>query len=402
MANCSGLERFSDFDTYIEVVRDRTKFDEAALIQCQQQICLAIWGEGNPDISGIGVSVGYVIEVVLAFLLAAAVLAVQARETRPRWCRSLDEVLCAAFAAFFDCAVFFALAVELASLVMLAQKDLFNVPTNEFGANDVRIATANSVVCLLPLLYPLAVHWTHRVDAGEGHDQEHQEQRPRQCNRCAEGDKRDIRLSLFYLLIPLHFVPFLFQCTYNWGPSRIGSSPTADGSVIATEAEWNAVLRICFGDVRQFSNAEMYIIAVFEILGSLIVFAFALWHSVATVVLYLDGRGKTMMGKWIALIKWRLRERNFWLTIMLLLTPLGLSVPLRRGIFRLRDIQGKLAERMGSQYTGNEWGFGQIIGLVIFAPVFTEALWAWRHRCIRGNGIRAVAEIGLDNTVSRD
>jgi len=64
----------------------------------------------------------------------------------------------------------------------------------------------------------------------------------------------------------------------------------------------------------------------------------------------------------------------------LLLTPLALSVPMIRGIFRLRDIQANVVDRMGSQYTGNEWGFGQIIGVGIFAPVITEtAFEGWKH-----------------------
>jgi len=403
MANCSALEQLVDIDNYIALIRNQTNFDEALLLPCQRQICLAIWGEGNPDISGIGVSVGYVIEVGLGFLLGAAVLAVQAdrlqrrrrRRRRWWWCRGLDRVLDAALDSFVDCALFFALAVQLASLVMLVQKDLVSVAARGFGANDARIATANSVVCILPLLHPLAA-----CAAAAHEDSDREEDRPpppvelderpqrrRHLDRCFEEAKSDTRFALFYLLTLLFFVPFVLQCIHNWGPSRIGDGPTGDGTVVASEAEWGATLRVCFGDVRQFSTAEMAAIAVFELLGSLVVFGFAIGRlSLAALRRSRWRRAVAGVTENLTGSDGRIGVR---LSVVLLLVPLVPAVPLLWGIFRLRHIQGKLADRIESPYTGNEWGFGQIIGLVIFAPVLTEARTAWK---LRGPGRRRIQD----------
>ena len=68
---------------------------------------------------------------------------------------------------------------------------------------------------------------------------------------------------------------------------------------------------------------------------------------------------------------------------MLFLTPLALSLPLLWWIFRLRQVQPEVLESRGIQYIGNEWAFGQIIGVVIFAPVLTQACYAaWGYRSL--------------------
>lgn len=66
MSNCSSLESLGDFNECISLLESETHFNETILLQCQREICVAIWGEGNPDISGIGVS-----SAVLAHLLGA-------------------------------------------------------------------------------------------------------------------------------------------------------------------------------------------------------------------------------------------------------------------------------------------------------------------------------------------
>jgi hypothetical protein len=44
-----------DFNKYIEQLRTETDFVTSNLTICKKEICIAIWGNGNPDISGIGV-----------------------------------------------------------------------------------------------------------------------------------------------------------------------------------------------------------------------------------------------------------------------------------------------------------------------------------------------------------
>lgn len=54
--DCSALVPISGFQEYITHVRDETGFNTTLLRFCQMEICGALWGVGNPDVSGIGVS----------------------------------------------------------------------------------------------------------------------------------------------------------------------------------------------------------------------------------------------------------------------------------------------------------------------------------------------------------
>ena len=53
--NCTKLMSLGDFNGYIDQLRTETNFDASNLTLCRDDICNAIWGTGNPDISGIGV-----------------------------------------------------------------------------------------------------------------------------------------------------------------------------------------------------------------------------------------------------------------------------------------------------------------------------------------------------------
>lgn len=53
--DCASLESLTDFDDYVRRVRRETRFEVDLLAKCRVTICSAIWGDDNPDISGIGV-----------------------------------------------------------------------------------------------------------------------------------------------------------------------------------------------------------------------------------------------------------------------------------------------------------------------------------------------------------
>lgn len=54
--NCSSLELRSGFADYIAKVDDVTGGDITLISQCKSEVCIAMWGNGNADISGVGVS----------------------------------------------------------------------------------------------------------------------------------------------------------------------------------------------------------------------------------------------------------------------------------------------------------------------------------------------------------
>lgn len=63
MAKCSqisDLSSLNDFSEYIDTLRQVTNFNDAELEACRTAVCLAVYGSGNPDISGIGVRKAFV------------------------------------------------------------------------------------------------------------------------------------------------------------------------------------------------------------------------------------------------------------------------------------------------------------------------------------------------------
>jgi hypothetical protein len=53
--NCTALTARESFVTYIQTLRDETGNNFPRLDVCKADVCNALWGIGNSDISGIGV-----------------------------------------------------------------------------------------------------------------------------------------------------------------------------------------------------------------------------------------------------------------------------------------------------------------------------------------------------------
>ncbi|KAF4999038.1 hypothetical protein FGRMN_2728 [Fusarium graminum] len=105
--NCSQWRDLDDFSRYIKALHSETKFDRTTLKLCQSEICNASYGTGNPDISGIGVAVGYVLEIALSISLSLAVILLK----RKGKAYPLYQVAKAGLGAFFDSTAYFALAL---------------------------------------------------------------------------------------------------------------------------------------------------------------------------------------------------------------------------------------------------------------------------------------------------
>lgn len=55
MSNCSQWAALDDFSSYVDSLGKSTEFDKGKMQVCRTEICTAVYGTGNPDISGIGV-----------------------------------------------------------------------------------------------------------------------------------------------------------------------------------------------------------------------------------------------------------------------------------------------------------------------------------------------------------
>ena len=54
--NCTALRSRQHFANYIHLINETTKGNFSLVRACKADVCTALWGSGNPDISGIGVS----------------------------------------------------------------------------------------------------------------------------------------------------------------------------------------------------------------------------------------------------------------------------------------------------------------------------------------------------------
>jgi hypothetical protein len=53
--DCSSLATRTQFNTYARLLLNATNGTLESLYPCRNDVCSALWGEGNSDISGVGV-----------------------------------------------------------------------------------------------------------------------------------------------------------------------------------------------------------------------------------------------------------------------------------------------------------------------------------------------------------
>ncbi|KAH6888192.1 hypothetical protein B0T10DRAFT_562605 [Thelonectria olida] len=375
--NCTSLQSLHGFDDYLKQLRIETDFTKSNLTYCKQYICVAIWGGGNPDISGIGISIGYVVQIALAVGLAAAVMIGQDKQGHKWTC--LQSVTKAGFEAFFSFAIYFALSANIASIVVLVDKD-FGVSTAGFGASEAEIALAMSVACILPLVYPIGL-LPVRIESRESRAERKIEE---------ERQNHGLRLLLFSLLGVVFLYPFVSQALHNWAPLRIGEGKGPGGSTLVTDEEFSRVEEMCFGTIGRFTSWESRLLAGAEMAASILIYLCIIWHLVIAHVRRMERDDVEMddhrritaaMSQARAYMEmpWK---RSKLMRGLFLFIPAALNGILLYCIFRLRDIQERMLRGIEREYAGNEWGFGQIVSIIMFAPVVVEmAFTGWTVTC---------------------
>ncbi|KAH6662210.1 hypothetical protein F5X68DRAFT_279913 [Plectosphaerella plurivora] len=368
--NCTALRSMKGFDEYIELLRNETDFELSRLEPCRSDVCDAVWGGGNPDISGIGVSVGYIVEIVLGATLVLLSMLLNRKQGR-RW-EAWDRVVRQGLRAFFDSALYFAISIEIAIIVLLVNKD-FGISTDGFGAGDAQVALAISSLCILPLMHPLSLLRERDSDetaarSKEGRKRSHEETYVHRDN---------LMLLLFSLLAVIFFYPFVSQGMHNLGPARVG-----DGKV-ATTTEWRQIRRLCFPSPARLTASELVLLKVTEMTSSLIIYLFAAWQLFTAVSRKMEADDRQLGDdRRVTAILVKVRKfaqahtRRAFFQVGLVMVPSTLAGILLYCVFRMRHVQKQMIEGMGARYQGNDWGFGQIMAIVIFAPVVTEMSFA--------------------------
>jgi hypothetical protein len=288
---------------------------------------------------------------------------------------TLQAVIIGGIASFFESAVYFALAIEIATTTVLVAKD-YESATTAFGDYESRISTIACTICLLPLIYPITILSYPPPPCGED-----------------TRDKQAYRKSLFCIAVLAYVYPFLSQSVRTWAPTQIGDGGGDGGVTYVDTHDWDVVGKVCFGTVEYLTERENTVIGAFQMVASLFIIFFSICILVPPALRRLNYRYgddhpvRKSMTAFCSTVS-RICQQSR-LRYVLLVAPVCLAAPLLWGFWRIRTLQTQLATATGRVYEGNDWGFGQVMAITIFVPVAAEMIFA----AMRGRGPAMVENI---------
>lgn len=385
--NCEYLASRTSFPNYIASIRNATADNFTLVGQCKAEICNALWGSGNPDISGIGVRngsfyngrdvadedmkmiVGYTVENVLGFILVSLLYIFLLRtnnEQKPALPESLDRhisVVRRGCSSFYDCAVFFTFSIQLACIVVLTRVD-FGINANGMGDSTAKITWAVSLLTILPPMY---------VAFNPGLLREPQ---PDHAGALAGEKKKDrkeqLRFVLFALCWLLFIYPFLSRMMETFGPSAINK-----GQVVSAN-EWDSIETLCTAGVDSISTREILAMDFFSVAGSVFVCLMTLTKIIWLAVQRHHKDSRLVQRILIEFSKPSTQLRRVPVIALFVAMPI-IAVSQLWSIFRLRSFQRQMARNAGNYDADGQWTFGQIAAVTIFVPVGVECCFAWLY-----------------------
>ncbi|KAF9769394.1 hypothetical protein IL306_013192 [Fusarium sp. DS 682] len=309
------------------------------------------------------VAVGYVLETTLSIFLSLAVIILKRSGKNSQW----YQVARTGLGAFADSAAYFALSLQLATIAVLIRKD-YGISTADLGAIEARISQSVAIVSMVPLLYPVALL------------------EPMVKTNARANVKHNARLLLLSITVALSFYPFLSRCIHAFDVSPIGEGKGAEVS----PTDWSAVEDMCFpAEYRDIGRTSIFkTLNGLELTASLITYMHTLWllAGLPSACYGYDEKTKDAKER-DHKSSWRERVNKWFsdrplVTIFPLLVLFSLTIPLLWVIFTLRKVQEQMSEDMRDEYAGNDWGFGQIVSIVLFIPVVVEMAYRWRFRSV--------------------
>ncbi|CAG8972895.1 hypothetical protein HYALB_00001315 [Hymenoscyphus albidus] len=139
----------------------------------------------------------------------------------------------------------------------------------------------------------------------------------------------------------------------DFAPSQIGEEAAALGTTIVSNGEWDKLNITCLSGADILSTREQNFSSVFGAAGSLLVVIYGL-------------KAQLQSTSMLRRNKFSVSLTFVWCFVISLLT-----IPQLWGVLRLRGIQRVLAGNTKNVYVDDRWSFGQILSVMIFAPVFT-------------------------------
>lgn len=263
--------------------------------------------------------------------------------------------------SFHDCATFFTFSIQIASIVVLARVD-YGISATSMGDTTVKITWSVSVLTLLPLLYALIL-----VDMDDSDTDS-----SKLVDVKAASLEATSRFLLFVVCWTLSMYPFMSRMIETFGTSLIGDGPKD----AISDHDWNVLENICLTGTSAPTNAESRIINTFGIMASLILSIFA----VSNICLVgLQRHYPDIAHKVIRAIQ-KTKGAKRWSRLALIVTIPFLSIGLIWSFFRLQRFQYRISASANVQDSDEQWTFGQIVSVAVFAPVLVEGTRNWYER----------------------
>lgn len=370
--DCSGLVTRTSFSQYLTALRNMAGEDLSNVTYCKTTVCNALWGSGNPDISGIGMIIGYIFENVLGFVLAFSLWILRKRAGNnlfQRWIRMATH----GCGCFYESAIFFTFSIQLASIVMLARLD-FGISASGMGDSTARITWAVSLLTMLPLMYVIFMpSLLHERQTGINQDLKHQ---------AAQTSREKLRFLLFVLSWLLSVYPFFSRMISTFGLNipnsetpHQGESHAPPTTYIPESKAWDIVQTMCIGDVRRVTNGERLAMNFFGVMGSLFVSLFVVIKLVFHA-LQRQHPGSTLL-TFIRQRCFKVGTQDFPLSSALFLILPLIGIAQIWTVLRLRQFQQQVSNASENLDLDGQWTFGQVAATIIFVPVLIECCFTW-------------------------
>ncbi|KAL8831649.1 MAG: hypothetical protein Q9170_005203 [Blastenia crenularia] len=359
--SCSSLASRADCTSYIAALKKTTGNNLSLISNCKTEICDALWGSGNPDISGIGMILGYILSNVLGLFFALTLFLLprisHVTERKSPNKASMDRlryVLTQGCSSLYDSAIFLSFSIQIASIVMLARLD-FGVSANGMGDSTAKITWAVSLLTLLPLLY---IAYLPQLLQSQDLSKQSSKQ----------NAKESLRFGLFAVCWLLSMYPFYSKMVGYFGPSLIGNGPN---QVISND-EWNVIAGMCTAGVKDISDEELIAMQFFGVSGSLFVCICALLK-----IIWLGLQRQHEDSRLVQRIRKHRVDVGPKISVLFLTLLPIFAISQIWTILRLRGFQADISKNTGNSDFDSEWTFGQIAAITVFAPVTVECWFRW-------------------------
>lgn len=342
-------------------------------------------------------TVGYILENVLALLLCIALIFMRRRalpnssSSTKRWAYIISR----AYDSFWNCAVFLTFSVQIAAIVALVRVD-FGHSAVGMGAITKETTWTVSLLTLIPLVHaaffsnPSFFDTSKRDDASctqEENDVLNEERKDnppnpeRKSSQFVVYQEREdrvlpqSRLVLFFICWFLSIYPFVTSMLSKFGSSQIGSTvddiPGVTSGIIISTEDWNTIESICWNDVQDLSSGEQTAMTCFAILSWLFMTLLTFGRIIVSTVR--DIHEKSSFCRLLdRLTKWEEAQsfKLFQHGLLVILT--FLSVTQLWTYFRLHQLQLELAKINKGNDDDNQWMFGQVVAVAVFVPVLVD------------------------------